>query len=105
MLRSGRLLLSKCHLKSVNPIVTRCKSHYPIDETLFGLNDDQIKVIVTKHFYYLFIYLLSIFHTDNVKLTYLFTAARDCVQFCAKRIGSARTNHRQSERVQVSVDR
>lgn len=40
---SGRLL-PKCHLNPINSIVMRCKSHYPIDETVFGLNEDQIKV-------------------------------------------------------------
>lgn len=37
---SGRLL-SKYH---GNPFIQRSMSHYPIDETIFGLNEDQIKV-------------------------------------------------------------
>lgn len=37
---SGRLL-SKYH---GNPVIQRFMSHYPIDETIFGLNEDQIKV-------------------------------------------------------------
>lgn len=39
---SGRLL-SKYH---GNPIIQRFLSHYPIDETIFGLNEDQIKVLI-----------------------------------------------------------
>lgn len=42
MLRTlSNRLLSK-HYR--NAIVQRSLSHYPIDETIFGLNEDQIKV-------------------------------------------------------------
>lgn len=42
MLRTlSNRLLSK-HYR--NAIIQRSLSHYPIDETIFGLNEDQIKV-------------------------------------------------------------
>lgn len=39
---SGKLI-SKYHGV---PIIQRFLSHYPIDETIFGLNEDQIKVSI-----------------------------------------------------------
>lgn len=41
---SGRLLLTN----QCKPIVKRFLSHYPIDETIFGLSDDQINVSILK---------------------------------------------------------
>lgn len=39
---SGRLLSNQ----SRNPIIQRFLSHYPIDDTIFGLNEDQIQVSI-----------------------------------------------------------
>lgn len=75
MLRTlGGRLLTKCYLNPQNSIVMRCKSHYPIDETVFGLNEDQIKVrifidLIKKLFEFLYlIFIVNMFTYSCVKL-------------------------------------
>lgn len=97
MLRTiGRKLLSQHDIAKLP--TCRTLTHYPIDETIFGLSDDQIQVnniqcpVKSKLKHLIFDFKKKLIATSVN--TFQMAATTDDFQFRTKRTGTACTRHR-----------